>query len=99
MQENWTLPNTLESCVPEGLNAHISGDLCESMELSIPPNSFAAVFVSVLSVILTMSAATGWTQRGFIGYLNDQGIARLEKSPDTAGRALWQGRQLGWGSR
>lgn len=50
------------------------------MKLSISTKLFAAVFASVLLVILAMSAATGWSfQRGFIGYLNDQGIARLEK--------------------
>lgn len=51
------------------------------MKLSISTKLFAAVFASVLLVILAMSAATGWSfQRGFIGYLNDQGIARLEKT-------------------
>ncbi|MTD19730.1 HAMP domain-containing protein [Pseudomonas sp. CCM 7891] len=51
------------------------------MKLSISTKLFAAVFASVLLVILAMSAATGWSfQRGFIGYLNDQGITRLEKA-------------------
>ncbi|WP_350615657.1 ATP-binding protein [Pseudomonas sp. HY7a-MNA-CIBAN-0227] len=51
------------------------------MKLSISTKLFAAVFASVLLVILVMSAATGWSfQRGFIGYLNDQGITRLEKA-------------------
>jgi two-component system, OmpR family, sensor histidine kinase BaeS len=51
------------------------------MKLSISTKLFAAVFASVLLVILAMSAATGWSfQRGFIGYLNDQGTTRLEKA-------------------
>jgi two-component system sensor histidine kinase BaeS len=51
------------------------------MKLSISTKLFAAVFASVLLVILTMSVASGWSfQRGFIGYLNDQGITRLEKA-------------------
>lgn len=51
------------------------------MKLSISTKLFAAIFASVLLVILAMSAATGWSfQRGFICYLNDQAISRLEKA-------------------
>lgn len=51
------------------------------MKLSISTKLFAAVFASVLLVILVMSTATCWSfQRGFIGYLNEQGITRLERT-------------------
>ncbi|MBD8094589.1 HAMP domain-containing protein [Pseudomonas fluorescens] len=49
------------------------------MKLSISTKLFAAIFASVLLIILAMSAATGWSfQRGFIGYLNDQATLHLE---------------------
>lgn len=65
------------------------------MKLSISTKLFAAVFASVLLVILVMSAATGWSfQRGFIGYLNDQGIARLEKALPRL--AEFYGREGNW---
>lgn len=51
------------------------------MKLSISTKLFAAIFASVLLVIVAMIVATGWSfKRGFIGYLNDQGISRLENA-------------------
>lgn len=51
------------------------------MKLSISTKLFAAIFASVLLVIVAMSAATCWSfERGFIGYLNEQGVSRLENA-------------------
>lgn len=64
-----------------GLNGTLFRKRPPPMKLSISTKLFIAVFASVLLIILAMSAATGWSfQRGFIGYLNDQGITRQEKA-------------------
>lgn len=49
------------------------------MKLSISTKLFLAVMASVTLVILTMSIATGWSfGRGFLGYLNEQAVLRLD---------------------
>ena len=49
------------------------------MKLSISTKLFLAVLASVALVILSMSLATGWSfGRGFLGYLNEQALLRME---------------------
>ncbi|OLF53425.1 sensor histidine kinase efflux regulator BaeS [Pseudomonas chlororaphis] len=51
----------------------------EPMKLSISTKLFAAVLASVLFVILSMGLATGWSfGRGFLGYINEQALLRME---------------------
>ncbi|MBX8534419.1 sensor histidine kinase efflux regulator BaeS [Pseudomonas cichorii] len=48
------------------------------MKLSISTKLFIAVLASVLFVILSMGLTTGWSfARGFVGYLNEQGMQRM----------------------
>ncbi|NWA24587.1 sensor histidine kinase efflux regulator BaeS [Pseudomonas gingeri] len=54
-------------------------DFPEPMKLSISTKLFIAVLASVLFVILSMGLATGWSfGRGFLGYLNEQALQRME---------------------
>ncbi|AZC96246.1 sensor histidine kinase efflux regulator BaeS [Pseudomonas chlororaphis] len=49
------------------------------MKLSISTKLFGAVLASVLFVILSMGLATSWSfGRGFLGYLNEQALQRME---------------------
>ena len=49
------------------------------MKLSISTKLFIAVLASVLFVILSMGLATSWSfTRGFLGYLNEQALERME---------------------
>ncbi|MFJ6088688.1 MULTISPECIES: sensor histidine kinase efflux regulator BaeS [Pseudomonas] len=49
------------------------------MKLSISTKLFGAVLTSVLFVILSMGLATGWSfGRGFLGYINEQALLRME---------------------
>jgi two-component system sensor histidine kinase BaeS len=49
------------------------------MKLSISTKLFLAVLASVALVILSMSLATSWSfGRGFLGYLNEQALQRMD---------------------
>ncbi|HEX8544016.1 MAG TPA: ATP-binding protein [Pseudomonas sp.] len=49
------------------------------MKLSISTKLFLAIMAGVTLVILSMSMATSWSfGRGFLGYLNEQALLRLE---------------------
>jgi two-component system sensor histidine kinase BaeS len=67
------------------------------MKTSISTKLFLAIMASVTFVILSMSVATSWSfGRGFLGYLNEQAMQRLEPILPRLER-VWQ-REGSWNS-